>query len=110
MQWKQLSSVQSSSIFYGNEKIYKVFDSTNAGCNVAVPTAACYECPIGVAGVDQTGIATVDAGCVNTAPRFDVGTGDSNNNGIGGEKFFIRFPYLRQGDGAGNANIVQCAS
>ena len=102
MQWKQLSSTHSSSIFYGNDRVYKVFDSTNAGCNVAVPTAACYECPIGV--------ATVDAGCVNTAPRFDVGTGDSNNNGIGGEKFFIRFPYLRQGEGAGNANIVQCVS
>jgi hypothetical protein len=110
LQWKQLSSIQSSSIWYGNEKVNNVFNSTNDGCNVAGPTAACYDCPIGVAGVEGTGIATVDAGCVNTAPRFDVGTGDSNSNGIGGEKFFIRFPYLRQGEGAGNANIVQCVS
>jgi hypothetical protein len=102
LQWKQLSSIQSSSIFYGNERVYRVFDWTNAGCNVAVPTAACYECPIGVVGGD--------AGCVNTAPRFDVGTGDSNGNGIVGEKFFIKFPFLRQGEGAGFANIVQCDS
>jgi len=114
-QWKQLSSRQSNSIYYGNEKLYRVFDSTNVGCTTkgGVPAgtgaAECYECPVGVDGVvDATGIEAVGGGCVNTAPRFDVGTGDSNANGIGGEKFFIKFPYLRQGEGAGNANIVQC--
>ena len=101
-----MSNLQTSTnIWYGNEKQRGLIDTTNVGCVAANPTAACYECPTAVPGIDPAAITTTDSGCINNAPFLDVGTGDSNGNGISGEKFNIKFPYLRQNN---DENIVQC--
>ncbi|QDZ20408.1 hypothetical protein A3770_04p29260 [Chloropicon primus] len=103
-QWAQTSSVEATQVFYGSESTLKDasvgYDGTRPGCNLegtATEKRACYKCP-------SNAELTV-YGCENSSPKHDrLGT-DSNGNGVSGEKFYVRFPALKQNDGS---DIVQC--
>jgi hypothetical protein len=104
LQWAQTSDDSPEKTFYGNEYYFN---------NDGEPV----NCPISVEGIDPTGVARVNAmndpdrpACQNTAPMLDLGV-DSNGNGINNEKFYLKFPSLRQeavGAGSEFVEVVQC--
>jgi len=104
-QWAQTSDDRPEKTWYGNEYY---FNNDGAAVN----------CPISVEGIDATGVARVEVldnpdqpACENTAPMLDVGL-DSNGNGIDNEKFFLKFPSLKQEvenpDLGEYGEVVQC--
>ncbi|KAK3269713.1 hypothetical protein CYMTET_21856 [Cymbomonas tetramitiformis] len=121
--WAQTSSQHTQKTFYGNEYFYKEYITTNPGCDInaganSEERALCFNCPTEVTGIDSTGIDATAVGCVNSKPFFDAAPNasvdlnvtlydDVNNNGISGERFYIRFPPKKQ-DYPIEAEIVQC--
>ena len=101
VQWAQTSDQSLNKEWFGNE-----YHFNNDGAPVNCPTA--------VDGIDPTGIALVSSSngdaCENTAPMLDVGS-NSNGNAWTNEKFYIKFPSLKQeveaelGD---YGEVVQC--
>jgi hypothetical protein len=108
VQWAQTSDQSLTKEWFGNE-----YHFNNDGAAVNCPTA--------VDGIDPTGIALVPSingsngsingyACENTAPMLDVGS-NSNGNAWTNEKFYIKFPSLKQeveaelGD---YGEVVQC--
>ena len=103
-QWAQTNSVNATKVFYGSEGTLKGlsagYDSSQSGCNLSGSSSermACYKCPEG----SKTNVV----GCENSNPQYDRLLTDSNGNGVAAEKFYLRFPSLKQNDGS---DIVQC--
>jgi hypothetical protein len=114
-QWAQTSASVENKVWHGNEinlRINLLTGPTTPDCNIQSTDAnvrgACLgACPTrDTHGIYDEGINRTNTGCVNTMPQYDnVQIGDSNGNGIQGENFYIRFPPVKQNNGA---DIVVC--
>eukprot|EP00241_Pyramimonas_parkeae_P001108 CAMPEP_0114260162 /NCGR_PEP_ID=MMETSP0058-20121206/20315_1 /TAXON_ID=36894 /ORGANISM="Pyramimonas parkeae, CCMP726" /LENGTH=570 /DNA_ID=CAMNT_0001375329 /DNA_START=114 /DNA_END=1823 /DNA_ORIENTATION=- len=102
--WSQTSSTVTDKVFYGNEYVLvtRGFDtnpaayvSTNPGCDdmdrmEEAERRTCFDCP--------ANSTATEVGCVNIDPNLDIQDLDTNNNGVAGERFELRFPPKKQKD------------